>query len=107
MIERHVADALSKGARRLASAAAMPSGKQYATPTVLGEATTDMMLAGEETFGPVAPLFRFRSEEEALAIAPFDADQYRVVRGVPGEAWVVRLEADGRMSQRGRMFVKK
>lgn len=45
--------------------------------------------------------------EEALAIAPFDADQYRVVRGVPGEAWVVRLEADGRMSQRGRMFVKK
>ena len=45
--------------------------------------------------------------EEALAIAPFDADEYRVVRGVPGEAWVVRLEADGRMSQRGRMFVKK
>lgn len=45
--------------------------------------------------------------EEALAIASFDEDEYRVVRGVPGEAWVVRLETDGRMAQRGRMFVKK
>ena len=78
-IERHVDDALSKGARRLASAAAMPNGKQYATPTVLGEATTEMLLASEETFGPVAPLFRFRSEDEALAIAngtPFGLAAY-------------------------------
>ena len=78
-IERHVDDALSKGAKRLASAAEMPKGKQYATPTVLGEATTEMLLASEETFGPVAPLFRFRSEAEAVSIAngtPFGLAAY-------------------------------
>ena len=78
-IERHVDDALAKGARRLASAAGIPNGKQYATPTVLGEATTEMLLASEETFGPVAPLFRFRSEAEAIAVAngtPFGLAAY-------------------------------
>jgi len=78
-IERHVDDALTKGAKRLASAAAMPNGKQYATPTVLGEATAEMLLASEETFGPVAPLFRFRSEDEAIRIAngtPFGLAAY-------------------------------
>jgi len=67
-IERHIDDALSKGARVLSRRADAP-GRQYATPAVLGGATTDMQLANEETFGPVAPLFRFDTEDEALAIA--------------------------------------
>ncbi|WP_454656938.1 NAD-dependent succinate-semialdehyde dehydrogenase [Bosea beijingensis] len=78
-IERHVDDALSKGARRLAAAADMPKGAQYATPLVLGDATIEMQLAGEETFGPVAPLFRFGSEDEAIRIAngtPFGLAAY-------------------------------
>jgi succinate-semialdehyde dehydrogenase/glutarate-semialdehyde dehydrogenase len=68
-IERHVADALSKGARVLSSRPATPDGGQYAAPVVLGGATTEMLLASEETFGPVAPLFRFDTEAEAITIA--------------------------------------
>ncbi len=78
-IERHVDDALSKGAKRLAAAADMPNGAQYATPLVLGGATTEMVLASEETFGPVAPLFRFGSEAEAITVAngtPFGLASY-------------------------------
>jgi succinate-semialdehyde dehydrogenase/glutarate-semialdehyde dehydrogenase len=78
-IERHVADAKAKGGRILAESADMPAGSQFARPVVIGEATTDMLLASEETFGPVAPLFRFEREEEAIAIAngtPFGLAAY-------------------------------
>jgi succinate-semialdehyde dehydrogenase/glutarate-semialdehyde dehydrogenase len=78
-IERHIEDALSKGARVLSARPDMPDGGQYAAPVVLGDATIDMLLADEETFGPVAPLFRFETEEEALAIAngtPFGLAAY-------------------------------
>jgi succinate-semialdehyde dehydrogenase / glutarate-semialdehyde dehydrogenase len=78
-IERHVADALQKGARIIGQGEAVPAGRQYARPVVLGEATTEMFLASEETFGPVAPLFRFETEEEAIAIAngtPFGLAAY-------------------------------
>jgi succinate-semialdehyde dehydrogenase/glutarate-semialdehyde dehydrogenase len=68
-IERHVSDALAKGARVLSTRPAIPGGGQYAAPVVLGGATTEMLLASEETFGPVAPLFRFETESEAIAIA--------------------------------------
>ena len=68
-IDRHVCDALAKGARVLSTTPAMPEGRQYATPMVLGDATPDMLLAGEETFGPVAPLFRFQTEAEAITLA--------------------------------------
>jgi succinate-semialdehyde dehydrogenase/glutarate-semialdehyde dehydrogenase len=70
-IESHVADALAKGAtlvtggRRLA---ALGSEHFYA-PTVLSGATSDMLCAREETFGPVAPVFRFETEAEAIALA--------------------------------------
>ena len=76
-IRRHVADALTKGASILAQAA-VPEG-QYAAPTVLGGATAAMELASEETFGPVAPLFRFETEDEAIALAnatPFGLAAY-------------------------------
>ncbi|MER8458870.1 NAD-dependent succinate-semialdehyde dehydrogenase [Mesorhizobium sp. M1300] len=78
-IERHIADAQAKGAQIIAQSETVPEGKQYARPVVLGEATTEMLLASEETFGPVAPLFRFETEEEAIAIAngtPFGLAAY-------------------------------
>lgn len=78
-IERHVADALSKGAKIITETPAMPDGRQYTAPIVLTGATTEMELATEETFGPVAPLFRFETEEEAIAIAngtPFGLASY-------------------------------
>jgi succinate-semialdehyde dehydrogenase / glutarate-semialdehyde dehydrogenase len=68
-IEAHVADAQAKGAKIVSQTEVMPNGRQYARPLVLAEATTEMLLASEETFGPVAPLFRFETEEEALVIA--------------------------------------
>ena len=78
-IESHIADAKARGAQIIAQSEAMPSGRQYARPVVLANATTEMILASEETFGPVAPLFRFETEEEALAIAngtPFGLAAY-------------------------------
>ena len=70
-VRAHVDDALSKGASIFA-AADQPSGlaaDRFVTPVVLTGATTAMRLADEETFGPVAPLFRFRDEREAIEIA--------------------------------------
>ncbi|MDR9803792.1 NAD-dependent succinate-semialdehyde dehydrogenase [Rhizobium hidalgonense] len=78
-ITRHVDDALGKGARISARSSSVAEGPQYAAPMVLTEATTDMLLASEETFGPVAPLFRFETEEQAIAIAngtPFGLAAY-------------------------------
>jgi succinate-semialdehyde dehydrogenase/glutarate-semialdehyde dehydrogenase len=78
-IDRHVEDAVAKGATISACGRSSVDGKQYATPIVLTGATTDMLLATEETFGPVAPLFRFETEEEAIAIAngtPFGLAAY-------------------------------
>ena len=78
-IERHIQDALAKGARVLGTRPSLPEGDQYASPVVLGEATTDMLLANEETFGPVAPLFRFDTDAEAIEIAnatPFGLAAY-------------------------------
>ncbi|MGO4855224.1 NAD-dependent succinate-semialdehyde dehydrogenase [Phaeovulum sp. W22_SRMD_FR3] len=80
-INRHVADALAKGATRATPARDLPG--QYADPVVLTGATTDMELASEETFGPVAPIFRFETEEEAIAIAngtPFGLASYFYTR---------------------------
>jgi succinate-semialdehyde dehydrogenase / glutarate-semialdehyde dehydrogenase len=78
-IKRHVADALSKGARIATQPAKLPRGSQFAAPIVLTNATSDMVLAHEETFGPVAPLFRFETDDEAIAIAnatPFGLAAY-------------------------------
>jgi succinate-semialdehyde dehydrogenase/glutarate-semialdehyde dehydrogenase len=77
-IARHVADATAKGAV-IAARADVPAGGQYATPMVLTGATEAMELAQEETFGPVAPLFRFDTEDEAIRIAngtPFGLAAY-------------------------------
>jgi succinate-semialdehyde dehydrogenase/glutarate-semialdehyde dehydrogenase len=78
-INRHLEDAIAKGARIITRQHELPAGPQYVAPAVLTDATTEMQLAGEETFGPVAPLFRFETEEEAIAIAngtPFGLASY-------------------------------
>jgi succinate-semialdehyde dehydrogenase / glutarate-semialdehyde dehydrogenase len=66
-VERHVADALGKGAKVVTGGSRI--GDRFYTPTVLAEATADMLCAREETFGPVAPVFRFKTEAEAIAMA--------------------------------------
>ncbi len=76
-IERHIADARSKGASVLAGGNARTG--RFFEPTILSGATKDMLVAQEETFGPVAPLFRFKSEEEVIALAndtPFGLASY-------------------------------
>ncbi|MBL6935630.1 MAG: NAD-dependent succinate-semialdehyde dehydrogenase [Alphaproteobacteria bacterium] len=68
-VETHVADAREKGAELLAGGKPHELGGTFYEPTVLGAATSDMQIFHEETFGPVAPLFRFKTEEEAVALA--------------------------------------
>ena len=66
-VERHVADALAKGAKVLTGG--KKSGTRFYEPTVLSGATSDMLCAREETFGPVAPVFKFKTEAEVVALA--------------------------------------
>ncbi len=68
-VESHIADAVSKGARVIAGGKRHPLGRTFFEPTVLADVTTDMLIAHQETFGPVAPLFRFHTEEEAIRLA--------------------------------------
>ncbi|MCE7902955.1 MAG: NAD-dependent succinate-semialdehyde dehydrogenase [Gammaproteobacteria bacterium PRO9] len=68
-VESHVADALTKGAHILSGGKRHELGGTFFQPTVLVGATPAMKLAREETFGPVAPLFRFRTEADAIRLA--------------------------------------
>ena len=79
-IARHVGDAIERGARVLTGGKRLPElGPNYYAPTVLGDATADMQLTCEETFGPIAALFRFDTEDEAVDAAndtPFGLAAY-------------------------------
>ena len=66
-VARHVADALAKGGKLLAGGNKLNG--QFFEPTVIGNATADMLCAKEETFGPFAPVFRFKTEQEAIDAA--------------------------------------
>ncbi|AON53313.1 MULTISPECIES: NADP-dependent succinate-semialdehyde dehydrogenase [Herbaspirillum] len=68
-VEQHVADAVAKGARVLLGGKRHALGHSFFEPTVLADVTPAMQVAREETFGPMAPLFRFKTDEEALALA--------------------------------------
>ena len=68
-VQAHVADAVSRGGRLLTGGGTHPAGENFFWPTVIAGAHDGMRLASEETFGPVAPLFRFESEAEAIALA--------------------------------------
>ena len=68
-VEEHIADALSKGARVVTGGRRHALGGRFFEPTVLADVAPDAMMAREETFGPVAPLFRFKTEDEAVGMA--------------------------------------
>lgn len=78
-VAAHVADALAHGATITAAPDGVTGDARFARPVLLTGATADMRLASEETFGPVAPVFRFDREEEAIALAnatPFGLASY-------------------------------
>ena len=90
-VEAHVKDAVAQGARVAAGGKRHKLGGTFYEPTVLTNVTTKMLLAREETFGPVAPLFRFQDEKEAVAIAngtPFGLAAYFYTRDL-SRAWRV------------------
>ena len=66
-VEAHVADATAKGAKVVIGGTRV--GERFYTPTVLSGVTSEMLCAREETFGPVAPVFRFETEAEAIQLA--------------------------------------
>ena len=66
-VVRHVADAVAKGGKVIVGGNKLPG--QFFEPTVLAEASADMLCAQEETFGPFAPVFRFKTEKEAVDAA--------------------------------------
>ncbi len=68
-VESHIADALAHGAALVTGGGRHALGGSFFEPTVIADVTTEMVIAREETFGPVAPLFRFRDEAEAIALA--------------------------------------
>jgi succinate-semialdehyde dehydrogenase/glutarate-semialdehyde dehydrogenase len=68
-VEEHIADAVSKGARVLAGGTRHSLGRSFFEPTILADVTPQMKVAREETFGPVAPLFRFKDEADAIRLA--------------------------------------
>jgi succinate-semialdehyde dehydrogenase/glutarate-semialdehyde dehydrogenase len=68
-VESHIADAIAKGAKVALGGKRHSLGGTYFEPTVLTNVTTDMRVAREETFGPVSPLFKFETEQQAIAMA--------------------------------------
>ena len=90
-VEQQIKDALDKGARLGCGGKRAGETGFFFEPTVLLDATTDMLIAYEETFGPVAPLFSFATEEEAVALAndtPYGLASYFFSRDV-GRVWRV------------------
>jgi len=88
-VEQHVGDALERGARLLCGGRRHELGGTFYEPTVLAEATDAMLIAGEETFGPVAACFRFKDEAEVLRLAndtPYGLSAYFYSRDI-GRVW--------------------
>jgi succinate-semialdehyde dehydrogenase/glutarate-semialdehyde dehydrogenase len=90
-VEAHIADAVGKGARVVIGGKRHAMGGTFFEPTVLANVTTDMAVTREETFGPVAPLFRFKTEAEAVKMAndtEFGLASYFYSRDI-GRVWRV------------------
>lgn len=68
-VERHVSDALSKGAQILIGGNRIEGAGSFFAPTILSDVPPNVQLANEETFGPVAALIKFETEEEVLKLA--------------------------------------
>ena len=90
-VEEHVGDALAQGAKVLVGGKRHALGGLFFEPTVLTDVKTSMKVTREETFGPVAPLFRFKTEEEGVAMAndsEFGLAAYFYARDI-GRVWRV------------------
>lgn len=90
-VEMLVADALDKGAKVILGGKVSDLGGTFYEPTILTDITTDMKMANEEIFGPVAPLYRFKTEAEAIAMAndtPYGLAAYFYSRDI-GRVWRV------------------
>ena len=84
-VEEHIADALARGASIVTGGHRHAKGGTFFQPTLLANVPTDALIFREETFGPVAPLFRFHSEDEAIRLAndtPFGLASYFYARDV-------------------------
>ena len=90
-IEAHVADALAKGARLMTGGRRSALGGNFFEPTLVTGATRDMLVAEDETFAPLAPVFRFKTEEEVVSLANdtcFGLASYFYARDL-GKVWRV------------------
>ena len=88
-VEEHIADAVAKGGRVLLGGKRHALGHSFFEPTVIADVTPAMLVAREETFGPMAPLFRFHSDDEVLAMAndtEFGLAAYFYARDI-GRVW--------------------
>ncbi|CAI8905991.1 MULTISPECIES: NAD-dependent succinate-semialdehyde dehydrogenase [Pseudomonas] len=88
-VELHVSDALGKGAKLLCGGRRHALGGTFYEPTILAEANSDMLIAQDETFGPVAACFRFKDEAEVLQKAndtPYGLSAYFYSRDI-GRVW--------------------
>ncbi|HEX3061643.1 MAG TPA: NAD-dependent succinate-semialdehyde dehydrogenase [Usitatibacter sp.] len=90
-VEEHVADAVGKGAKVILGGKRSALGGRFYEPTLLTEVTSEMKVSNEETFGPVAPLYRFEKDEDAVRLAnstEFGLAAYFYARDV-GRVWKI------------------
>ena len=90
-VKEHVEDALAKGGKLITGGDYHARGTNYFTPTVIGNANNTMKIATEETFGPLSPVFKFDTEDEAIALAndtEFGLSAYFYTRDI-GRVWRV------------------
>jgi succinate-semialdehyde dehydrogenase/glutarate-semialdehyde dehydrogenase len=95
-VKKHVADALSKGAKLVSGGKSSADGKNFYEPTILSNVTNDMLITHEETFGPVAPIIPFESDEEVIKLAnnsQFGLASYFYSRDI-GRIWKVAEALD-------------
>ena len=90
-VEKHVADALSKGAKLVTGGKQAIEGKNFYEPTILANVNSQMLITYEETFGPIAPIIPFESDDEAIKLAnnsQFGLASYFYSRDI-GRVWKV------------------
>ena len=95
-VQRHIADAVSKGAKLVTGGKPSPLGGTFFEPTVLANVTSDMLISHEETFGPVAPIIPFENDDEVIALAnnsQFGLASYFYSRDI-GRIWKVAEALD-------------
>lgn len=98
-VERHIADAAEKGAKVVCGGSRHSLGLTFFQPTVIADAKPGMQIAQEETFGPIAALFRFKTEDEAVALAndtPYGLAAYFYSRDL-GQIWRVAEQIEAGM----------